>query len=290
MTNQYSSSLSHFRCAQLDFDLVLGVIQNAQGETQRLSPINLALLAYLVNHQGVVVSRAALFEAVWPRQVVSDDVLTRAVSDIRAQLAKLGESSKFIETIPKRGYRWAIHASLEIQVDDLAITSSATSSAATPVLKTFWKPAFIYLLIASLMAMLIMMSLSLTMREPTMKLAVLPVQVNRPSIELKGKALDGALLNLMRKNPKIQLLSQAAVASRPQNPFPYFSNEFGAVWVLESRISDLDGPDRIELSLVDARTGIELKSYAFEASTNSEMGSKLAKALEQNLFGDNVGY
>ena len=69
--NLIHPSLSH--CATLEFDLELGTVKNALGETQRLSPINLKLLAYLLAHQGEVISRTELFDAVWPNQIVSDE-------------------------------------------------------------------------------------------------------------------------------------------------------------------------------------------------------------------------
>lgn len=117
-----------FNCAALEFDLALGTVKNASGEIQRLSPINLKLLAYLFAHQGKVIGRAELFDAIWPNQIVSDDVLTRAVSDVRTQLAKLDASIKFIETLPKRGYRWAV------EVSEVSLSSaSALSDSVVPL-------------------------------------------------------------------------------------------------------------------------------------------------------------
>src|SRR5690606_4938633 len=96
----------HWTCAGLRLDLKLGRVTGVAGAGQRLSPVNLKLLKYLLRHQGEVITRAELFDAVWPNQTVSDDVLTRAISDIRSQLTKLDPATKFIETLPKRGYRW----------------------------------------------------------------------------------------------------------------------------------------------------------------------------------------
>ena len=283
-----------FRCAQLEFDLVLGVVKNSQGESQRFSPVNLKLLSYLLNHQDKVISRADLFDAVWPNQIVSDDALTRAVSDVRVQLAKLDESTKFIETIPKRGYRWVLEAypqqSSNSDVPKLDFQSPSSHPIAPSPKTRFLKAAVIYLLLAFVLAMAATWGLTQTMTMRVISLAVLPAQANRPSIELAASALDEALLHQLRKNTNIQLLSQAAIASRPQNPFPYFFNEFNAQWVLESRITDLDGVEKIELSLVDARTGIELKNISFDVANRTEIFAKIAQKLDSDLLIERLPY
>jgi DNA-binding winged helix-turn-helix (wHTH) protein/TolB-like protein len=286
-----------FTCAALEFDLELGTVKNALGETQRLSPINLKLLAYLLNHQGEVISRTELFDAIWPNQIVSDDVLTRAVSDIRTQLAKLDESTKFIETLPKRGYRWAISlVPCVVQNISLSDTSELHSTAVTklplPSTRSLSRNlihAFAYITAAVLLAFAIMCWLSQSTVNQ-ISLAVLPTLSDRPQTESIAQTLDENVLQVLRKNPNLKLLSKSAVASRPQNPFPYFFKEFGARWVLESRMKDSEGFYELELSLVDARTGFELRNTNIEFANNAELLTKLAKKLEADFLVDVVDY
>jgi DNA-binding winged helix-turn-helix (wHTH) protein/TolB-like protein len=297
MRNNNSTNQTSFNCAALEFDLELGSVKNAVGETQRLSPINLKLLAYLVTHQGEVISRTELFDAVWPNQIVSDDVLTRAISDIRTQLAKLDESSKFIETLPKRGYRWAFAATpfgaqnliesntLELNPVIAAESPPQTAHAISHKLIN----SFLYISAAVLLAFALMWWLSQSTPNQ-ISLAVLPTLSEHPQTELIAKNLDENLLRVLRKNPNLKLLSKSAIASRPQNPFPYFFKEFGAKWVLESRVKDSEGFYELELSLVDARTGIELRSTHIEFANNTELLAKLAKKLEVDFLVETVGY
>lgn len=297
MTNNNLIHSTLFHCAALEFDLELGSVKNTLGETQRLSPINLKLLAYLLTHQGEVISRTELFDAVWPNQIVSDDVLTRAISDIRTQLAKLDESSKFIETLPKRGYRWAF-AATPIAAQN-PIESHASES--NPVIATESPPqtthaiahkfinVFVYISAAIILAFVIMWWLSQSTLNQ-ISLAVLPTLSEHPQTELIAKSLDENLLQVLRKNPNLKLLSKSAVASRPQNPFPYFFKEFGAKWVLESRVQDSEGLYELELSLVDARTGIELRSTDIEFANNTDLLTKLAKKLEADFLVEPVDY
>ena len=67
----------------------------------RISPINMKVLMLLIKNQGQVVNRNQVFDSVWANQEVSDDTLTRCISDLRAQIGK-----DTIKTLPKRGYQW----------------------------------------------------------------------------------------------------------------------------------------------------------------------------------------
>jgi DNA-binding winged helix-turn-helix (wHTH) protein/TolB-like protein len=295
MTN---NNYTTFNCAALEFDLVLGTVKNALGETQRLSPINLKLLAHLVGRQGEVISRAELFDAIWPNQIVSDDVLTRAVSDVRTQLAKLDASTKFIETLPKRGYRWvvgifpinlrAVPEVVERRVSPLRDQSDLLTNTSHSIRHKL-AHVFLYSVAALLLSFAIMWFASQSITGQ-INIAVLPTAYDRPQIQMAAKTVTDNLLSVLRKNPHLNLVSKSAVDSRPQNPFPYFFSEFGAKWVIESRVSDLDGINRVELSVVDARTGLELRSASFDATNNTELLTKLAKKLETHLLVDDVSY
>ena len=63
------------------------------------------VLVCLAEHTGEVVPKEKLLQAVWPDIFVSDDVLTRSVSELRRVFGDDAHASRIIETIPKRGYR-----------------------------------------------------------------------------------------------------------------------------------------------------------------------------------------
>lgn len=293
-TDNFVNSL-FFQSAALEFDLELGVVKNALCETQRLSPINLKLLTYLLNRQKEVVSRTELFDAVWPNQIVSDDVLTRAISDIRNQLAKLDDSTKFIETLPKRGYRWVLDAvparkiNSSIQPEKSASIASELPEKTTESIVSRLTSLLVNVTAALLLAFSFMWWLSQSQLNQ-IGLAVLPTLADSPPNEFTAKTMNENILQVLRKNPNLQLLSKSAVASRPQNPFPYFNQEFGARWLLESRIKHSEVYYELELSLVDARTGIEVRSTRIEFINNTESLIKLAKKLEVGFFDDGIDY
>src|SRR5438045_2676887 len=75
------------------------------GRTVKLEPKAMALLCYLAERPGQVVSREALLAAIWPGVVVGDDSLTQAVIKLRKALGDVADAPVYIQTIPKRGYR-----------------------------------------------------------------------------------------------------------------------------------------------------------------------------------------
>ncbi len=70
-----------------------------------LEPRLMHLLSLLAAAPQRVFSREELMNQLWPRVIVNENSLTRAVSELRKQLALPGRSTRFIDTIPKTGYR-----------------------------------------------------------------------------------------------------------------------------------------------------------------------------------------
>jgi TolB-like protein len=82
--------------------------QNAisrRGRTVHLEPKVMEVLACLAQQAGQTVSKEALFQTVWRGTVVTDDVLTRCIVELRRAFEDDARESRIIQTIPKRGYR-----------------------------------------------------------------------------------------------------------------------------------------------------------------------------------------
>ena len=73
--------------------------------TIRLEPKVMQVLVLLAAHAGQVVAKERLMQTVWPDTFVTDDVLTRAISELRRVFGDDAKESRFIQTIPKSGYR-----------------------------------------------------------------------------------------------------------------------------------------------------------------------------------------
>jgi DNA-binding winged helix-turn-helix (wHTH) protein len=71
-----------------------------------LEPRLMHLLCFLAANPGQVLSREQLVQELWPRVIVNENSLTRAVCELRKQL-RLSDAAaiRYLETIPKKGYR-----------------------------------------------------------------------------------------------------------------------------------------------------------------------------------------
>ena len=76
------------------------------GREVRLKPLLDRLLRRLLDEPGTVLTRECLIEQVWTRRQVNDEVLSRAIAELRAILGDDAREPRFIETLPKGGYRW----------------------------------------------------------------------------------------------------------------------------------------------------------------------------------------
>lgn len=77
-----------------------------RGETITLTLKEFELLFALVTRAGDVVSKDALLDAVWKDVAVAEETLTRNISWLRRKLSVAEGGGNFIETVPKRGYRF----------------------------------------------------------------------------------------------------------------------------------------------------------------------------------------
>jgi len=75
-------------------------------ERIRLTPKAFAVLQYLVEHTGRLVSQDELLKALWPDTYVQPEVLKSQILDIRRALGDDPKHPRFIETMPRRGYRF----------------------------------------------------------------------------------------------------------------------------------------------------------------------------------------
>jgi predicted ATPase/DNA-binding winged helix-turn-helix (wHTH) protein len=82
------------------------------------------LLALLLAHAPRLVNKTAIRSALWPGLTVHDNNLAVTASALRKALSSRDPSASFIETVPRRGYRW-VHA-----FDALAERSVAADIAA----------------------------------------------------------------------------------------------------------------------------------------------------------------
>ena len=97
------------------------VWRGAQALTLR--PRSLAVLRYLVEHPGRLVTKAELRQHVWAGLHVTDTVLRVCIRDIRAALDDAAAAPQYLETVGSQGYRWRVRG---------AATASPPGGGGTP--------------------------------------------------------------------------------------------------------------------------------------------------------------
>ena len=80
------------------------------GENQALEPKVMDLLFLLASRPNAVFSKPEILERLWPGVTVGEDSLARCVWKLRKALSDDPRSPRFVETIPKRGYRLIVAA------------------------------------------------------------------------------------------------------------------------------------------------------------------------------------
>ena len=83
------------------------ILIDSTGETLRLPPKTIDVLCLLASRQGEVISRSEILDQIWQSGNGGDDSLNNAISSLRTAFGDDRKNPRYIETIPKRGYRLA---------------------------------------------------------------------------------------------------------------------------------------------------------------------------------------
>jgi TolB-like protein/DNA-binding winged helix-turn-helix (wHTH) protein/tetratricopeptide (TPR) repeat protein len=94
-----------YRFGQFEFDSQTRLLFRAQKRLP-LTPKAADLLFVLLEHEGRLLGKDELLRLVWPDSFVEEGSLSKHIFSLRKTLEDQGESAQFIETIPKRGYRF----------------------------------------------------------------------------------------------------------------------------------------------------------------------------------------
>ena len=75
-------------------------------EIRPLEPKSFRLLLFLAENPGRVLPKDEIITSVWPGTAVSDNSLTRAITQVRKALDDDPKTPRYIETVPTVGYRF----------------------------------------------------------------------------------------------------------------------------------------------------------------------------------------
>jgi len=90
-----------------------------------------ALLALLVQRAGTPIAKEDLFEAAWPAQAIEDSNLTVQIAAIRKVFEQRAGGAGWIETLPRRGYRY-VGPAVTIDHGGASVVVAASAGLALP--------------------------------------------------------------------------------------------------------------------------------------------------------------
>lgn len=181
-----NSGIARLRFGSYDLDLKAAELRKG-GSLIRLKPQPFRVLAFLAENAGAVVTREELRDRIWGAETFVDFErgLNSCITQIRSVLNDEAESPRFIETLPRRGYRFIAQvetvngasAPSTLRVEAATAESATVKQAAPQVWR--WVAAgatLLLLLIASLVLLRSAPVPAATAPSGRVMLAVLPFQ------------------------------------------------------------------------------------------------------------------
>src|SRR3974390_707777 len=109
MGHSSTRSPQRVRFSSFELDLQTGELSQ-EGRKVRLQEQPFKLLALLIEQAGQVITREESRKKLWPADtfVDFDHSLNKAINKLREALGDSAETPHFIETLPKRGYRFLV--------------------------------------------------------------------------------------------------------------------------------------------------------------------------------------
>jgi eukaryotic-like serine/threonine-protein kinase len=155
--NETGGQLLALRFGPFELDVRSGELRR-NGTTVRLQPQPFKVLAVLACRPGEVVTREELQAEVWPAGTFVDfeQSLNFCVRQIRAALGDNAISPRYLETLPRRGYRWIggpverVTASAAVREWPRAVASEPAAATGAPVQSERARPGWPVLVVAGL--------------------------------------------------------------------------------------------------------------------------------------------
>lgn len=261
------------------------------GVVIHVKPKAMAVLERLAQNAGDVVTRNEIFLSVWPGGVVTDDVLTQCIVELRKAFGDSARNAKVIQTIPKVGF-------LLIPPVKPLDNSDVVASVVDP-LKT--RAKVLVIIISSILVTLVLFwyltALRHTPSDPvvdeTKSIAVLPF-IDMSEAGDQAYFADGLTEELTNR---LAQLSGLEVAARTSSFFFKDKNEgmqsiaeaLGVNHLLEGSVRRDQDRLRITAQLIEAKEGFHLWSRQYDRpfdeifTIQEEIATSVADALSIKL-------
>ena len=108
-------------------------VRHLDGATLNLTPRLFAALQLFVENPGKLLDKDALMLALWPGLVVDENSLSQVVSGLRRALADDTVGSRYIQTVPRRGFRFV--ATVTVLPDSAVPVGALDTAGPSPINK-----------------------------------------------------------------------------------------------------------------------------------------------------------
>lgn len=225
----------HYRFGPFRLDPAAGILYRG-AEPTMLGHRAVALLRLLLDKAGAPVSKDALVEAGWGGLAVADNNLTVQIAALRRVLAEGADAESWIETLPRRGYRYVGPAVAAIGLD-----AAAARAASAPTLPD--KPS----------------------------VAVLPFSNLSDDPEQQYFAdgiVDDIITGLARINWLFVIARNSSFVYKGRAvDVKQVGRELGVRYVLEGSVRKAGGSVRVTAQMIDATTGVHVWAERYHRSS-----------------------
>ena len=253
-----------------------------QGRRVHLQEMPLRALEILLERPGKLVPRETFFAHLWPddHSGILDDNLNTAVRKLRLALNDSAHHPRYIETVPKRGYRFVAPVSVEGPAAPAPPPAAPETAAAQSAGRRFWSRRMVLSVIVSLLlagVVLAALLLGLGTRSGDTaaasaprfdSLAVLPF-VNAsgdPSNEYFSDGLTEELMGRLARSDDFRVVSRTSAFALKDEDLD--AREIGRILGADALVEGSVRRDgdrlRISVHLVNASNGYQLWSQSYD--------------------------
>ena len=274
-------------------DLASGELWRA-GARVPIQDLPFRLLAALVTRPGDVVSRSELTMQLWGTDTYVDAAagLNTAVAKLREALEDDAEQPRFIETVPKRGYRFIAPVTTDA---GRLLSASARSEAARAAARLAEAPEprrvkSASLIAAALAAFAIVGIAAYRLRAdpPQVRVAVMLFdnETGRPEFDRLSQGLTDATVFALTANPKLAVIGNAAVlrTARPFRDIALVRDAVRADYIIIGQVQLVDATILVRTHLIRAPDQAHVwvhqsRLTAGEAALQSDVAGQVQTAV-----------
>jgi TolB-like protein/DNA-binding winged helix-turn-helix (wHTH) protein/Flp pilus assembly protein TadD len=281
-----------FRLAEWTVQPQLNTLER-NGHTARLEPKVMQVLVSLADHHGELVPKEQLIRAVWADTFVTDEVLTRCISELRKALNDDPKQPRFIETISKGGYRLLppvepllgkTQTEAPYRSRRAVLLSLAGALMLSAVLAVFGGRSG-----RNRVLQFLGRNHQTSGATVTRSIAVLPLEnlSGDPSQEYFADGMTDELITNLAKIESLQVISRTSVMQYKQarKPLPEIARALNVELIVEGTVSRSDNQVRITAQLVDGKHDIHLWAQDFERDLRNVLNleSEVAQAIARQI-------